>query len=151
MSEYKRLTKHVNGKLVLSKGNASYTEIYYESLLIKEALQRLAELEDKTEAGTLVELPCKVGDTVYVIPSYTNVKLNLVCEKCGGNADMLNRVTSPCIDHITFYKGDYAIFNESETLGRGESFGETWFLTYDEADKKLKEYIEKANFWRNKK
>lgn len=144
MSEYKRLTKHVGGKLVLTKDETAYSEIYYESLLIKRALKRLADLEDKIEAGTLVELPCKVGDTVYVIPSYTNVKLNLVCEKCGGNADMLNRVISPCIDHITFYKGDYAIFNESETLGRGESFGETWFLTYDEAEAKLKEYVEKA-------
>lgn len=144
MSKYKRLTKHVNGKLVLAKNEAAYSEIYYESLLIKKALQRLAELEDKIEAGTLVELPCKVGDTVYVIPSYTNVKLNLVCEKFGENADMLNRVTSPCIDHITFYKGDYAIFNECGTLGRGESFGETWFLTYDEAEAKLKKYVEKA-------
>jgi len=26
---------------------------------------RLAELEDKIENGTLVELPCKVGDTLY--------------------------------------------------------------------------------------
>lgn len=30
-------------------------------------LNRLAELEDKIEKGTLIELPCKVGDTVYVI------------------------------------------------------------------------------------
>lgn len=27
--------------------------------------QRLAELEDKIENGTIIELPCKVGDTVY--------------------------------------------------------------------------------------
>lgn len=31
----------------------------------KKALQRLAELEDKLEQGTLIELPCKVGDRVY--------------------------------------------------------------------------------------
>lgn len=144
MSEYKRLTKHVNGKLVLTKDETAYSEIYYESLLIKKALQRLAELEDKIEAGTLVELPCKVGDTVYVIPSYINVKLNLVCERCGINADIANRVTSPCINHITFYKSGYTISNEYDVLGRRESFGETWFLTYDEAEAKLKEYIEKA-------
>ena len=35
---------------------------------------RLAELEDKIENGTLIELPCKVGDTVYEI--YKN------CSKC---------------------------------------------------------------------
>lgn len=34
---------------------------------LDEALFRLAELEDKIEAGTLVELPCKVGDEVYII------------------------------------------------------------------------------------
>lgn len=28
---------------------------------------RLSELEDKIEAGTLIELPCKVGDTVFII------------------------------------------------------------------------------------
>lgn len=32
-----------------------------------EILHRLAELEDKIENGTLVELPCKVGDTVYEV------------------------------------------------------------------------------------
>lgn len=144
MSEYKRLTKHVGGKLVLAKDETAYSEIYYESLLIKRALKRLCDLEDKIEAGTLVELPCKVGDKVYVIPSCTNVKLNLVCEKCGINTDMLNRVTSPCIDHITFYKKNFTIFNECEMLGRDESFGETWFLTYEEAEAKLKEYIEKS-------
>lgn len=31
-----------------------------------EKLKRLAELEDKIENGTLIELPCKVGDTIYV-------------------------------------------------------------------------------------
>lgn len=34
---------------------------------IDEIYNRLAELEDKIENGTLVELQCKVGDTVYII------------------------------------------------------------------------------------
>lgn len=34
---------------------------------IDMAIDRLAELEDKIENGTLVELPCKVGDTVFII------------------------------------------------------------------------------------
>lgn len=33
----------------------------------EEILERLAELEDKIEDGTLVELPCKVGDTIYEV------------------------------------------------------------------------------------
>ena len=31
------------------------------------AVKRLGELEDKIEAGTLVELPCKVGDNAVAI------------------------------------------------------------------------------------
>lgn len=34
---------------------------------IENVFDRLAELEDKMENGTLIELPCKVGDTVYRI------------------------------------------------------------------------------------
>lgn len=37
------------------------------------ALYRLAELEDKIENGTLVELPCKVGDEVYEVQVGNNV------------------------------------------------------------------------------
>ena len=33
-------------------------------------LERLAELEDKIENGTLVELPCKVGDVLYYVNKY---------------------------------------------------------------------------------
>lgn len=32
-----------------------------------ETYNRLAELEDKIENGTLVDLPCKVGDTLYEV------------------------------------------------------------------------------------
>lgn len=47
----------------------------YERLTLKEfnsfggdqVYTRLQELENKIEDGTLVELPCKVGDTVYTI------------------------------------------------------------------------------------
>lgn len=34
---------------------------------IKEKLTYLAELEDKLENGTLIELPCKVGTLIYYI------------------------------------------------------------------------------------
>ncbi len=32
-----------------------------------QAVARLAELEDKIESETLVDLPCKVGDTVFMV------------------------------------------------------------------------------------
>lgn len=43
----------------LTNAGKDYTE--------SEAIDRLWELEDKIENGILVELPCKVGDTVWVI------------------------------------------------------------------------------------
>lgn len=38
-----------------------------EPCKIPRIIHRLAELEDKIENGTLVELPCKVGDTIYEV------------------------------------------------------------------------------------
>lgn len=35
-----------------------------------ETYNRLAELENKIENGTLIELPCKIGDTVYFVNRY---------------------------------------------------------------------------------
>lgn len=55
---YKRLTKKGGYTKDLDlKQELGYSYIY----------TRLSELEDKIEEGTLVELPCKVGDTVYEV------------------------------------------------------------------------------------
>lgn len=56
--EYKRLTGRDNwgGCVTIKNGTAK-----------DEILERLAELEDKIENGTLVELPCKLGTTVYCL------------------------------------------------------------------------------------
>lgn len=34
---------------------------------IYTAIERLVELEDKIENRTLIELPCKIGDTIYMV------------------------------------------------------------------------------------
>jgi hypothetical protein len=60
MSEYKRLTKQVFDKV---QGCEDKMTMHGQSLY--DLYNRLAELEDKIENGTLIELPCKVGDTVY--------------------------------------------------------------------------------------
>ena len=36
---------------------------------IQKCFDKLGELEDKLENGTLIELPCKVGGTVFVTPN----------------------------------------------------------------------------------
>lgn len=57
MKDYKRLTVKNVGK---------YTQIKDDCSTL-DCLRRLAELEDKIEIGTLVELPCKEGDIVYFV------------------------------------------------------------------------------------
>lgn len=49
-----RLTKRIGGNAVSDYSN-------------KQILEHLAYLEDKQEQGLLIELPCKVGGTVYFI------------------------------------------------------------------------------------
>lgn len=49
MADYKRLTENATAY--------NWEEVY----------NRLKELEDKIENGTLMELPCKVGDTLYIL------------------------------------------------------------------------------------
>ena len=55
--EYERLTNQKWSKDIDLTQELGYSYIY----------KRLAELEDKIEAGTLIEIPCKVGDNAVAI------------------------------------------------------------------------------------
>lgn len=59
--EYERLTKrNANGEVVtVKRPKSSYIQEVYEELyeINRELKLRLAELEDKIEAGTLIEIP----------------------------------------------------------------------------------------------
>lgn len=66
MSTYKRLTERTkHGIAVLDSGERFVLSC--GGYATTKALNRLAELEDKIENGTLVELPCKVGDNAVAI------------------------------------------------------------------------------------
>lgn len=47
-----------------------------------EMIKRLAELEDKIESGKLVELPCKIGDTLYGISAPLHIEKAKLSEVC---------------------------------------------------------------------
>lgn len=83
----------------------------------EEIINRLCELEDKIENGTLIELPCKVGDTVYFIVKRRH--------KIGFEPYIFIKKTK-----LTFY-------NLKKVL---DGFNYTVFLTKAVAEKKLKEY-----------
>lgn len=61
MKDYKRLTTKCEVGIGLTETSGNIVNDY------EKVVNRLAELEDKIENGTLVELPCKVGDTIYEV------------------------------------------------------------------------------------
>lgn len=100
-------------------------------------LTKLAVYEDLEEQGLLVRLPCKVGDDVYIIPSPPIYGLNIFygCEN-------VNRVYHQHIESITFAGSHWYATGRNEYKEKvlnDTAFGMTWFLTREEAEKKLEE------------
>ena len=122
MKDYKRLTKNSGWyKDIDLTQELGYSYIY----------QRLSELENKIENGTLIELPCKVGDTVYCVFS----------PKYPANPNDKGKWFMGEYQVEKFYYGikglsigiyAFAIVNEKQ-------LGKTVFLTKAEAEKKLAE------------
>lgn len=50
----------------------------YTSEELSDIYKRLGELEDKIEQGRLIELPCKVGDTVYFVSKKDGIRQDKV-------------------------------------------------------------------------
>ena len=102
--------------------------------------KRLAELENKIENGLLIELPCKIGDTIYVVPSEVNFRLNKLFH--GGE---LNHVYKQPVSSISIYPHDIVIYTcDGVEMVCMKMYGESWFLTEEEAKKRLEE-LENAN------
>lgn len=98
--------------------------------------RKLYDYESAEEQGLLLRLPCKIGDEIYKIPSRTNYKLNIL----NGHSEN-NRVYEQKVKKITFFKdGSYiAETCDGMDMVSGAFFNNTWFLTKEKADKKLKE------------
>lgn len=58
--KYERLTRYLDEKMTM-------LVMPQRKERINQYIYRLAELEDKIEDGRLLELPCKVGDEVYIV------------------------------------------------------------------------------------
>lgn len=63
--KYSRLTKILAG--ICFCNNSVDCKIPCHECYYKKVFDRLVELEDKIENGTLIELPFKLGDRVYFI------------------------------------------------------------------------------------
>ena len=111
--------------------------VFYQNLWTKADLrERLKKYEDLEEQGKLLKLPCAVGDTVYVIPSKTNYKLNIL----NGHGEN-NRVYKQVVNRIEVSKNGYLLFTCDGMASVADVFyKETWFLTQEEAEAALKKY-----------
>lgn len=103
-------------------------------------ITKLATYEDAEEQGLLLRLPCGIGSDVYMIPSKINYKLNILSLHPENN-----RVYHQKVALITFTENgwymkcdkdrEYAI----ERILSEKMYKETWFLSQEEAEAKLKE------------
>lgn len=104
-------------------------------------LTKLADYEDLEEQDRLIKLPCKVGDTVYVVTSPFNVFDDIEYEE-----NMKDEVYESYVSSITFYEcgEQYRIYAKATNHFIGAyfrecDFGKTVFLTKSEAEAKLAE------------
>ena len=92
------------------------------------------------EQGLMFRQPCGIGDDVYFIPSKTNYKLNIL----QGYPES-NRVYHQNVERITFTPNgwylecDKDIEYATDHILVDKLYKETWFLSQEEAEKRLKE------------
>lgn len=129
--EYKRLTEKVKDcfqydlkdfKHKIGDFN-DYDAFFSYSMVVK----RLGELEEKIEAGTLVELPCKVGDAIYEVIEGMPIqewKIESICFDRAYPKGVIWAERTRDFAHWKFYI---------------EDCGTKWFATKAEAEKRLEE------------
>jgi hypothetical protein len=107
---------------------------------LEKALEKLATYEDLEEQGLLVRLPVKIGDDIYKIPSKANHDLNVLN---GYKAN--NRVYHQKAYSIVFSQSGWFVQCDKDSIHAPNvicvdvEYGKTWFLTREEAEKKLEE------------
>lgn len=121
--------------------------LFYRNLwAMADLREKLKYYEDAEEQGLLLRLPCKIGSDVYIVPSETNFRMNIF-EGFSKN----NRVFHQKLALITFTEnGWYMEGNIDRECGtcrtlQENKYKETWFLSREEAEAKLKEMEGRAN------
>lgn len=102
----------------------------YEDAAFGVAAERLRELAEADKDGRVVVLPCKVGDTVYMIERIFDIDNGVCDEICarkvigygGNNLNKLWLIGSGGICNVSIFVSE---------------FGKTIFLTREEAEKAL--------------
>lgn len=99
------------------------------------AVRKLCDYEDLEEQGLLVRLPCKVGTEVFVIFPGINHYAKCQIKKIEIKPNIFEKICY-FIEPVV-RRGQYLKYFNNK-------FGETIFLTREEAEKKLKEMKEEC-------
>lgn len=111
-----------------------------ECPVLNAVADKLGEYERAEEQGLLVRLPVKIGDDIYKIPSKANYDLNVLN---GYKAN--NRVYHQKVYNIVFSQKGWFVQCDKDSIHAPNvicvdvEYGKTWFLTREEAEKKLEE------------
>lgn len=128
-----RLTERVYDGLIIIKQDSGDEGNY-------KAAEKLATYEDLEEQGLLVRLPVKIGDDIYKIPSKANYDLNVL-----NGYKTNNRVYHQKAYSIVFSQSGWFVQCDKDSIHAPNvicvdvEYGKTWFLTREEAEKKLEE------------
>ena len=118
-----RLTeKFKDGRNIIRTGIDNIHHAGFGQFYSGEAVDKLAEYENAEDEGRLLILPCKAGDTVYHVGSYSGITRHTIREL------------------IVDTEGAYACSLCKFPISQ---FGVSVFLTYEEAEKALGELREK--------
>ncbi len=140
--KYERLTERYENGAVQYEDRNGYFHTFYsgnDGDPVHALVWKLAELEDKIEQGTLKEIPCNVGDTLY-----TNSRWE---------GDYTRKEKAPYPVKVVFIGlnnskemgfGFVNVINEKSRMWQVEfsNIGKTLFLTCEEAKQHLKELRE---------
>lgn len=129
MSNYKRLTERRSNLIIDNCGNCPNVrnpQGCTDAICYEIIRNRLAELEDKIENGTLVELPCKVGDMVYEV--FKNHRPPFVQQTKVEKIIITDKGFRLKLERNSVYETSVS------------SLGKTLFHTKEEAEKKLEEF-----------
>ncbi|MCI8409315.1 MAG: hypothetical protein HFJ09_08620 [Lachnospiraceae bacterium] len=105
----------------------------YPSLYCKKILTKLAEYEDSEEQGKLLKLTCKVGGKIWSITSTENYSSGEYKE------NLLPHPQEKKIVSITICKNGIILYHVKDRAFASFEFGETVFLTKEEAEQVLNE------------
>lgn len=129
--EYKRLTEKVKDCFQYDLKDFKHKKYEFNDydafFAYSMAVKRLGELEDKIENGTLIELPCKVGEIMYEVVEGIPIqewKIKSICFDKAYPKGVIWAERTRDFAHWKFWV---------------EDCGTKWFATKAEAEKRLEE------------